>query len=126
MLDIAPQVGESRDDRLDLARRQDPGTAESAHVCDGSIEVVERHRRVDLDRPPEGGDLLIRVRAEPTAPQLHRQIMPGSVTVARDDVDDTTVDDRNAATPRRVPVHDSAARPVLDTPAVGPTLGPVP
>ena len=55
----------------DLVLGQQPGPSEPADVCDRAGDVVQRERRVDLDRAREIRHSRVRPLAEPTAPQLH-------------------------------------------------------
>jgi hypothetical protein len=78
-LHVAPEIGEPRDEGVDLGRAQDAGAAQAADMGDRAVEVVEGQLGVHLDRAPEGGDVGIGVTCEPTAPQPHpRSSLPRS------------------------------------------------
>ena len=71
-LDLGTEPVEPPDEGGDLVVRQQPGSSEPADVGQRTGQVVERERRIDLDRAGEVGDTRIVRLTEPPAPELHR------------------------------------------------------
>ncbi len=85
-LDVAPKVRQAGDKRRDFVVGQDPGSAEAAGVGDRAVEVVDGQRRVDVDGPAEGGDLLVSllgIRPESPAPKPQRNLRVSTSCVRR-------------------------------------------